>query len=87
MSNTFQDGDRIHETFVDINGDKFRFISRPDAFIMEITQKGFRYQYVEPVWTREGMITGGECYLNGFDSWEIVKPGEEVDHLNVEWKK
>lgn len=52
-------------------------ITKPDAIVTEITERGFKYEYDYPApigraeWGE--MAVGGEVYEEGFGMWERVE--------------
>lgn len=70
----FKVGDRIHELRCTMEGwDKDTL--RPDAIVTELTDKGFKYDYVRHVslGARYGHMTGGHCLPEGYDLWMLVE--------------
>jgi hypothetical protein len=53
-----------------------------DAIVTEITERGFKYDYINapiPWIPRLDMsFMGGECFENGFDTWEAVENDYQV---------
>lgn len=72
MECPFKVGDKIHE--VDASG--ALDVSKPDAMVTEITEKGFKYNYDTPfpigriAWGE--LAVGGECYPLGIRFWKKV---------------
>ena len=84
----FKVGQRIHELtsegfvsgwpepFAIVPGKTVFDLSRPDAIITAITDRGFTYEYSSPVphgriaWGE--MVTGGECFPEGYRYWVSV---------------
>ena len=77
----FKVGDRVHElsphvVYAPDGPHQLLDTSRPDAIVTALTERGFSYDYTHPIphgraaWGQ--MMTGGECFPEGYGYWMKV---------------